>query len=251
MINLAAIILFCGSSISVPAPAPIVGGLTVPPKLYPFIAHITDPSSSCTGVILDQSTLLTAGHCGVTFSTSDGKGPKRGIQIIANNVQANSKNPSKDSVSFQVQSIIISPQFKEYPNFSNDISIWKVKVISGDLNLIPRVELDGGYFAKPSTQLTVAGFGQTQGGEATQGSPRLLSINAPVQDSTKCSNIYKDLEKTSSPPPGFDINSQLCAGDLQGNKGACFGDSGGPLFYMNGNTPVIVGIVSHGNGANW
>lgn len=251
MIYLAACLLLAGLSIG----NPIVGGSKVFEGQFAFIAHITDSSNSCTGVILDQSTLLTAGHCGVSFSSFDSKGrniPKRGITITANNVKANNqRSKSPHAVSFQVESIFLSPYYKEVPNFSNDISIWKVTVISGNVDMIPKVQLDNGYFSKVGTKLTVAGYGQTSGGKVTQGSLEMLTVSASVVDSVKCDKIYKKLSKSRSAAPGFDPSSQLCAGNLNGKQGACFGDSGGPLFYMNGRTPVIVALVSHGNGSQW
>ena len=40
----------------------------------------------------------------------------------------------------------------------------------------------------------------------------------------------------------------LCAGFEQGEKDACQGDSGGPLVCQNGNSAVISGVVSWGEG---
>ncbi len=46
-----------------------------------------------------------------------------------------------------------------------------------------------------------------------------------------------------------DGESMLCAGDMEGGKDACNGDSGGPLFfYDEENNPVQIGVVSWGIG---
>ena len=42
--------------------------------------------------------------------------------------------------------------------------------------------------------------------------------------------------------------NMLCAGLNSGYRSACYGDSGGPLFVMNGNEPVQIGVVSWGDG---
>lgn len=42
--------------------------------------------------------------------------------------------------------------------------------------------------------------------------------------------------------------SMLCAGTTSGQRDACNGDSGGPLFVDNGDGPTLVGVVSWGEG---
>lgn len=42
--------------------------------------------------------------------------------------------------------------------------------------------------------------------------------------------------------------NMLCAGITEGVRDACNGDSGGPLFILDGNRPVQVGVVSWGEG---
>ncbi len=50
----------------------------------------------------------------------------------------------------------------------------------------------------------------------------------------------------------FDWNGQICAGELEGGKDTCLGDSGGPLYVsvtINFTTKyVIAGITSYGKG---
>jgi secreted trypsin-like serine protease len=42
--------------------------------------------------------------------------------------------------------------------------------------------------------------------------------------------------------------NMLCAGEADGARDACNGDSGGPLFTMVDGKPVQVGVVSWGEG---
>ena len=42
--------------------------------------------------------------------------------------------------------------------------------------------------------------------------------------------------------------NMICAGETSGERDACNGDSGGPLFVKNGNEVTQLGIVSWGEG---
>jgi secreted trypsin-like serine protease len=45
---------------------------------------------------------------------------------------------------------------------------------------------------------------------------------------------------------GFNLHTSNNPGKGNGSGGACFGDSGGPVFYGDGESNVIAGIVSFG-----
>jgi secreted trypsin-like serine protease len=66
------------------------------------------------------------------------------------------------------------------------------------------------------------------------------STEVPFIDGTTCNaaNAYKGAIKTS----------MMCAGYRDGRFDDCYGDSGGPLVWRARNGPVLVGILSWGDG---
>ena len=77
-------------------------------------------------------------------------------------------------------------------------------------------------------------------------SPRNLQwVKVPAISNQKCSSSgYAQWPYG----PGTITDDTLCAGFEQGEHDACQGDSGGPLVCQNGNSAVISGVVSWGEG---
>ena len=64
------------------------------------------------------------------------------------------------------------------------------------------------------------------------------TVNTEIVSNEEC-NISYDGEIN---------NSALCAGDANGGEDSCSGDSGGPLVTFENGEPVLVGVVSWGEG---
>jgi len=62
----------------------------------------------------------------------------------------------------------------------------------------------------------------------------LYDVNTTIISNTNCNNIY-----------GGITGNMICAGSV--NKGACFGDSGGPIVIKIGNKWYLAGLVSFGS----
>ncbi|CAF4859289.1 unnamed protein product [Pieris macdunnoughi] len=77
----------------------------------------------------------------------------------------------------------------------------------------------------------VIGFGVTDSGKA---SSELLQVDVPYVKDEECKEFYHNIT-------GLNITPRMICAGLKG-KGACFGDSGGPLIYQNKH----IGIVSFG-----
>lgn len=88
----------------------------------------------------------------------------------------------------------------------------------------------------------VTGWGLTS--ENARRSRYLKQLQVPVLDNDWCEKLYK--EKGSHTIDFMD--SVICAGNLGGGDGICFGDSGGPLMlpiHQNGSFPFyLIGVVS-------
>ncbi|RXG53611.1 Kallikrein-8, partial [Armadillidium vulgare] len=98
-------------------------------------------------------------------------------------------------------------------------------------------------------KVTVAGWGRLSFG-GTQSSV-LQEVNVTVFDSSVCEKSYSTLSDYKKIfPQGMSNENVLCAGDVNGIKDACDGDSGGPIMYFSGEDKVyyLAGVISKGFG---
>lgn len=236
----------------------IVGGSYVSSSnKYPWLITLKiQGKQACAGTLINPTTVITAAHCSAPLLAGGMGNAQNGYGGAYPTAEANRLDLTKtckeeECVSFEVTDIIAHPQFQEYPNFANDVGIWKVKAVSGYLSGI-KVDLDDGTFSKVGKNLTAVGWGMTK--SRSEGSDQLLKITSPVVESNQCLSIYSELQKSPAngtngmPPPGYDPASSICAGNMRGKESICHGDSGGPLFTIKPDgTAVLVGISSHAN----
>ena len=101
------------------------------------------------------------------------------------------------------------------------------------------IPLASSKIAIPAGQpLEVTGWGATnEGGSASRG---LLKASVPYVDSAACNvpSAYNGAIKAG----------MMCAGFREGGIDSCQGDSGGPLVWRTADGPVLVGVVSWGEG---
>lgn len=67
----------------------------------------------------------------------------------------------------------------------------------------------------------------------------LFTINKEV-----CSSAYGQLGDENS----VITENMICAGMPGGGRGACSGDTGGPLYYDNNGSLIVIGIISFQEG---
>ncbi|CAF0841565.1 unnamed protein product [Adineta ricciae] len=147
------------------------------------------------------------------------------------------KKPGRRTI--KVQEVIIHPSYSQQ-NLFNDIAIVKLEeYIQPSVNvqfvclpyLLSNINVSG----------IVVGFGDTVPG-ANQGSLTLKQVNLTIYPNDFCDNV--------SPLTTKNWTTQICCGDLNGERDACQGDSGGGLFVQQNLSSVlrytIHGIVSYG-----
>uniref|UniRef100_A0A670K6Q8 Peptidase S1 domain-containing protein n=1 Tax=Podarcis muralis TaxID=64176 RepID=A0A670K6Q8_PODMU len=79
-------------------------------------------------------------------------------------------------------------------------------------------------------------------------SPQTLQkLQVPIIDSKTCSALYRT-NIADGPIPRVIKDDMICAGFAEGRKDACKGDSGGPMVCPVGQSWVLAGIVSWGEG---
>ena len=119
----------------------IVGGKPVnPPFKYPWLVSLEDDDFHfCGGTLLDATTVITAAHC-----------PSSGnLRVLAHRHDLRASASAEKGLEFKVIKVTAHPKYDDNKQ-ANDVAIWKVKLVSGEANLINEnlIELDDGSFAQ-------------------------------------------------------------------------------------------------------
>ncbi|XP_044742841.1 serine proteinase stubble-like [Chrysoperla carnea] len=98
--------------------------------------------------------------------------------------------------------------------------------------------------------LYLAGWGPDRKG----GPPSSILKYATVEifNNTYCNEIFDSANITTRNVPKGIISTQICAGDKNGKKDACEGDSGGPLgMKRDDDRRIVIGVISLGIGCGY
>ena len=202
----------------------IVGGENTDIKQHPWqVALQVNGQFLCGGSIIAERWVLTAAHC---FAQSKSANDWR--------VRAGTTEYAKSGPGTQIERIVIHPKYDASPP-ENDIALVKLKS-KPQGRVIPRAPAD---MVVPLGQpLEATGWGAlAEGGE---GSKVLQKGSVPHVDTAICNaeEAYNGRIKSG----------MMCAGRTEGGIDACQGDSGGPLVWRTPDGPVLVGVVSWGDG---
>lgn len=203
--------------------ARIVGGEATDIKQHPWQVALDIKGALCGGSIVAQNWVLTAAHC---FGASKEAGTVR--------VKAGANNYRIGSAWTAVERVVVHEKY-DADTQENDLALVKLKFRPPG-QVIPLAPPD--LKLEPCTVLEVTGWGRTSEGGTT--SQDLQKANVPYVDSSVCNapDAYNgDIR------PGM-----MCAGLRDGGVDACQGDSGGPLVLKGADGPVLVGVVSWGQG---
>jgi secreted trypsin-like serine protease len=204
----------------------IVGGEPTDIKEHPWqVALQFRGTFFCGGSIIAQKWILTAAHC---FEFS-----------IANNdwgAKAGATNYATSGSWAQVERAVVHPEYKGRPTFENDLALMKLTAPAAAGRAVP---LASASMTIPLSQpLEVTGWGATSDGGS--GADVLRKGIVPYVASGVCNEpaSYNGRIK----------DGMMCAGLREGGVDSCQGDSGGPLVWRTTDGPVLVGVVSFGDG---
>jgi trypsin len=202
----------------------IVGGGPTNIKEHPWQVAITIGANLCGGSIIAQSWVLTAAHCV--------RPPPKLSEVKA---KANATDYMHGGVWTEIERIVVHENYNSSTD-ENDLALIKLKSPTAG-RVIP---LASAALSVPSGQpLEVTGWGVTAE-RSTAVSVPLRKAVVPYVDNAAC-NIAAAYN-------GSIKSGMMCAGAREGGIDACQGDSGGPLVWRTSDGPVLVGVVSHGEG---
>ncbi|GIY49567.1 hypothetical protein CDAR_565342 [Caerostris darwini] len=206
----------------------IVGGTDAGRKAWPWMVALLNNNKQffCGGALINNRYVLTAAHC--TFGNSK-------TQIVARLGEYDFNDPRDPHDDYRVIEIKRHGQYNRM-TLRNDIALLKLEkpvVFNEFVKIICFPETPKDYIGEV---VTLAGWGHTNGASSAR-SDVLQEASFPIISNDQCSRTH-----------GVSIPSSLiCAAVLSEDKGACNGDSGGPLMLLDENDRwKVIGLVSWG-----
>jgi len=210
----------------------IMGGREATPGAWPWQAALVSANVTnayfgqfCGGSLIAGDWVLTAAHCVDDVRAQE-------IAVVLGRHTLSSTAGER----IAVQEIMIHPAYKAWWAGS-DLALLRLAHASTQTP----IALDAHENAPAETQAargTVTGWGAMEGGPS--GSDVLREVAIPL--------VARDICNAPEAHNGRVTVDMLCAGYAKGGKGACYGDSGGPLMIPHAESTewLQVGIVSWG-----
>ncbi len=223
-----AMLLFALSSAANTIKPKIVGGTEAEPNEFPYIVSLhASYGHICGGSLIAPNWVLTAAHC------VSGSSPQRVY------IGLHDQRDKSGAEVIGVKTRIRHPQYNRM-SMDYDFALLELERSSS----YPWVDINTEELAisdEPGQEImsTTAGWGETRQSMILGAADRLQKVDVPLVSHETCSNAY---------PRGV-TERMICAGYPEGQKDACYGDSGGPLIVRDAEGVVkLVGVVSWGEG---
>jgi len=192
----------------------------------------------CTGTLISQNYVLTAGHCVDNCVGDDPITPYRSMMRVGIGQDEANLRAVYEIESFHVHSNFYCSSW----SIRDDIAILKLKqtvpisVAQATPPMPPHLDVTAAEVASQNIMMTAVGFGQTQANNSNS-SGRKYETSQPVY--AVCpKNRARSGACTSSDQGVIYFDGRL--------TGSCNGDSGGPAFFMRNGMTYVAGVVSYG-----
>jgi hypothetical protein len=210
----------------------IMGGREATPGAWPWQAALVNADIAnarvgqfCGGSLIAGDWVLTAAHCVDDVRADE-------IAVVLGRHALSSTTGER----IAVQEIIIHPAYKWWGTGA-DLALLRLVQVSAQTPIT--VDAENSTLAETrAARATVTGWGAMEGNFS--GSDTLREVAIPL--------VARDICNAPEAHAGRVTAEMLCAGYAKGGKGACYGDSGGPLMIPQSENAgwLQVGIVSWG-----
>ncbi|XP_048524458.1 venom protease [Dendroctonus ponderosae] len=215
----------------------IVGGTPAAAGEFPFMVSLILHNRLLNRLNNLLSSIAESAHC--TF-TRDGQ--PRWVRLGALDME---RDEESGRAQYDIDRIIVHPEYK-FPVKYNDIALISTTTqIQFSKYIRPACLYTKSTF--PQKFALATGWGQTD--YSAPNSDKLLKVQLNIYDNSVCAKAYqKEINANQHISKGI-VGSMLCAGELEGGRDTCLGDSGGPLFITEEENMCkfyIIGITSFG-----
>ncbi|XP_070150766.1 transmembrane protease serine 9-like [Polyergus mexicanus] len=207
----------------------VVGGSEAPKNGYPFIVSLQQYDSHfCAGSIINSQWVITAAHCILAVNSFIVKSGKHNILITEDTEQT-----------AQIAKTFV------HENYQGGVGPFDIGLVKLQTPLKLTKEVQPIDLPEPGSNPTedaiLCGWGSVSESWLPDMPEKLQCVDLHYIDLDVCDEAVKRLTGSS---PVHETN--VCTGPLTGGISACSGDSGGSLFSIIEEKPVLTGIVSWG-----